>query len=261
MTKTRFKIPGSARSIRSSSGFTLLEVLVAMAILALTLTTLGGSSAMSFQKSNYARHITVATLLARSKMLDIELELEKDGFVSTEQSSHGDFSEEGHKSMRWKALVRPVEFDVSQMLKGMLGADEVSSDQLPDAVGGFLEQFKGTGGGAETVSGQEANELMGGDMLQTIFQQVGDMLKESIREIRLEIEWGEEGRDLDAIVFVQYVTTDGRLSVPQFQNPGVRPGGGGVPPGSTPPNGQNTPPRPPPAQNQGILNLGRGGQP
>ncbi|NJK88601.1 MAG: prepilin-type N-terminal cleavage/methylation domain-containing protein [Myxococcales bacterium] len=64
----------------SKRGFTLLEVMVALSILALALTSIAGINANSFESSNYARGLTVATLLARAKMLDIELELQKDGF-------------------------------------------------------------------------------------------------------------------------------------------------------------------------------------
>ena len=44
-------------------GFTLLEVMVAMAILALSLTAIAGINAAGFANSNYAKYVTVATLL------------------------------------------------------------------------------------------------------------------------------------------------------------------------------------------------------
>ena len=64
----------------SQRGFTLMEVMVSLAILGLALTTIAGIQANSFEASNYARRVTVATMLARSKMIAIELMLEKDGF-------------------------------------------------------------------------------------------------------------------------------------------------------------------------------------
>lgn len=204
-------------------GFTLLEVMVALSILALALVAIAGINANSFESSNYAKHITVATLLARSKMIDIEEELRKDGFGSDAKTWDGDFSEEGYPGMRWKAVARPVEIDVAQLLGPLLGG-EVSSDQLPEEIQAFLGAQSGTLPAvgedaekyAEQVGGSELSQLLGGGQMELIFKQVGETLGDSIREISLEIEWGKEGVDLEDIKFVQYVTTTGRLS---FQPP------------------------------------------
>jgi general secretion pathway protein I len=206
-----------------SRGFTLLEVMVAISILALALVAIAGINATSFESSNYAKHLTVATLLARSKMIDVEELLRKDGFGSDEQSWDGDFSEEGYPGFKWKAVARPVEVDVGQLLGGFLGGDEeVSSDKLPEEMQAFLGALNGeipaVGEDAtkyvEQVGGSELSQLLGGEQMELIFKQVGETLGNSIREITLEIEWGREGIDLEKVKFVQYVTTTGRLTFP-----------------------------------------------
>ena len=215
----------------TSRGFTLLEVMVALSILALALVAIAGTNANSFESSNYAKHVTVATLLARSKMIDIEEELRKDGFGSDEKTWDGDFAEEGYPGMRWRAVARPVEVDVAQLLGPLLGG-EVSSDQLPQEMQAFLGAMNGELPAvgeeaekyAEQVGGSELKQLMGGEGIELIFKQVGETLGDSIREISLEIEWGKEGIDLDEVKFVQYVTTTGRLSF-QPQIAGAQTGG------------------------------------
>jgi general secretion pathway protein I len=200
-------------------GFTLLEVMVALSILALALVAIAGINANSFESSNYAKHVTVATLLARSKMIDIEEELRKDGFGDDEKTWDGDFDEEGYPGMRWRAVARPVEVNVAQLLGPLLGG-EVSSDQLPEEMQAFLGAMNGdlpadseeVAKYAEDVGGSELKQLMGGEQMELIFKQIGETLGDSIREITLEIEWGKEGIDLEEIKFVQYVTTTGRLS-------------------------------------------------
>ena len=61
-------------------GFTLLEVLVAGAILGLGLTAILSAQAGSFNASRHARNISVATGLARCKMNEVEEQLAKLGY-------------------------------------------------------------------------------------------------------------------------------------------------------------------------------------
>jgi general secretion pathway protein I len=223
----------------SKRGFTLLEVMVALSILALALVAIAGINANSFEESNYAKHLTVATLLARSKMIDVEEELRKDGFGDDEKSFDGDFSEEGYSSIRWKAVARPVEIDVAQLLGPLLGG-EVSSDKLPEEMQAFLGAMNGELPAvgeeatqyAEQVGGSELKQLLGGEQMEVIFKQVGETLGDSIREISLVIEWGKEGVDYDSVKFVQYVTTTGRLS---FQPNVAASAPAGLTPGGRPP--------------------------
>lgn len=216
-------------------GFTLLEVMISLAILALALATIAGINANSFESSNYARHITVATLLARSKMLDVEELLRKDGFSDSDKEYDGDFSDEGYSSMKWTATVRKVEVDVGQLVGGLFGG-EVQAENLPDAVTSFLGASKGESdvdpSQLGAVEGNDLSQMLGGGMMEAMFKQVGDTLANSIREVTLEISWGSK-QSAESLKFVQYVTTTGRLAMPQGipdlsaltgQPPGQRPG-------------------------------------
>lgn len=206
-------------------GFTLLEVMVAVSMLALAITAMAAINANSFASSNYARGVTVATLLARSKMLDIEQELQDDGFGSDEKTFDGDFADEGFPGVKWRAVARPVEVDITPLVESFLGG-EVNTESLPGQLQTFMSALNGGGanvsdtGGvlpdeavAEKVQGGDLAKLLGGGQVETIFKQISETLGNSIREITLEIIWGK-GINEETIKFTQYLTTDGRLSGP-----------------------------------------------
>ena len=205
-------------------GFTFLEVMVALAILAMSLTVLSGISANSFDASNYAKFLTVSTMLARSKMIDIEEELRKDGFGDDEKTFDGDFSDEGHPGIKWTAVCRPIEVELGELVGSLLGGD-IDDESLPDAVQNFLgggskaapgeDITAAAGEAAAGAGGADLNQLLAGGGLEPILKGVGETLQKSIREISLEITWKSGEKYEESVRFVQYVTTSGRLALPE----------------------------------------------
>ncbi len=70
-------------------GFTLLEVLVSVAILGLGLTAILSAQAGAFASAAHARNISVATGLLRCKMSEVEEHLYRDGFQDTDETGTG----------------------------------------------------------------------------------------------------------------------------------------------------------------------------
>jgi len=223
------------------AGFTLLEVMISLSILALSLTAIAGINANSFESSNYARGLTVATLLARSKMLDIELELQEDGFSEGIRSLDGDFSDEGYDDMEWEAVIRPIDVDVTKLVRNFFGG-EVSADSLPDQMQTFLGTQEGLSReemADQDVPADDVRALLGGQQLDVVFRQVSETLGNSIREIILDVSWGPENFR-EEVRFVQYVTTTGRISAPTGVDGSMRtPSNTAVPP--TLPDGSPNP--------------------
>ena len=93
----------------SPRGFSLIEVLLALAILATSMTILMASVSHSGQQSVYSAQLTQASLLARSKMIDLEYMIMEEGFSDADRTYSGTFREEGFPDMRWEARVEPVE--------------------------------------------------------------------------------------------------------------------------------------------------------
>ena len=96
---------------RAWGGFTLLEVMIGLALLGLALAVLIKSAAGSIFNSQQAHLMGVATDLARGKMYDIEEKLIKDGFADMDQSQLDAkaFEEEGWPEIRYSYKVEAVE--------------------------------------------------------------------------------------------------------------------------------------------------------
>src|ERR1700709_541867 len=91
----------------SQRAFTLLEVLVAIAILGLGLTVILGSQVGLFTNASRGQHLTVATNLARCKMGELEVKLLTLGYQLTDEHDEGsccgsdDDGNEGYRCV-WK---------------------------------------------------------------------------------------------------------------------------------------------------------------
>lgn len=90
--------------LRQRTGFTLLEVMVAVAILAITLTVIYGSQSQSISLAVEAKFNTRAAFLLKQKLAELEsgnIELRNDD---------GNFGDE-YPGFRWKIEVDEVLFD------------------------------------------------------------------------------------------------------------------------------------------------------
>ena len=86
-------------------GFTLLEVMVAMAIIAIALTAVLGSQSQSVSLASEAKFHTTAALLAQSKMSEIRLKQPEDLI-----SDSGDFGED-YPGYEWRVTLSSVNFN------------------------------------------------------------------------------------------------------------------------------------------------------
>jgi general secretion pathway protein I len=118
---------------RSRHGFTLIEVMVAVVILAVGLSSLFTSEAGAVRIAQRARTTTIATLLARCKMGEVEERVSKEGFPA-EQIDGRDECCEGGEHDGFKC-----EWKVERIV-------------LPE-VGGETGGTGGTGGGGKVAGG------------------------------------------------------------------------------------------------------------
>ncbi len=95
--------PHSALRIPHSNGFTLLEVMVAVAIMAMVLVTLIGLKNSSMRDVALAEHMTTATMLAKRTM-------EETIAVKplTPAEDDGEFPETEFKGYTWKKTIVPT---------------------------------------------------------------------------------------------------------------------------------------------------------
>ncbi len=92
-----------ARHPLNPKGFTLLEVMVAVAIMAMVLITLLGLKNSSMKDVLLAKHITIATMLAKRMM--VENTAAEPGLSPEDE---GTFPEEEYKDYTWKKTVIPT---------------------------------------------------------------------------------------------------------------------------------------------------------
>lgn len=203
--------------MKRTRGFTLLETVIALAILALALMAIFDLNSGAVANHVYSKHLTVASLLARSKMTDLEQKLYDEGFSNDDEEEAGDFSEEGWPNFKWRAkIIAPK-------------TDGVSPDQLIGAIfnlpigetdgemGGIASLFGGgaagaAGGGSNPTNptaaagGGMAGMAMG--MAQPMFNQMIDQLTSSVREVHLTVTW-KEGTLVESIDVVTHVVSLG----------------------------------------------------
>src|SRR4029079_1600304 len=94
---------------RKRAAFTLLEVMVAVAILGLGLTVILTAQTGLFSSAKRAGQLSQAVGLARCKMSEIEVQLLKEGYSITAENEEGPCCEdEESKDLRCKWTISPV---------------------------------------------------------------------------------------------------------------------------------------------------------
>ena len=106
MSRKRTNVEAGRRSMMGHCcrGFTLLEVMIALAILAIALTSLFGSQSSSLSLAIEARFNTAATLLAREKLAEYS-----SGVIEA-VSGEGDFGER-FPGLTWAAEVEDANIE------------------------------------------------------------------------------------------------------------------------------------------------------
>lgn len=204
----------------SARAFTLLEVMVAVAILGLGLVTLLTAQTGLFASSKRAATLSEAIGLARCKMSEIEEHLLREGYQLTTEDEEGPCCEDDDSALRCKwsiATVMLPEFSMSSAdagagedesastmtLEGLGEAkDSLSKGDTPGAVENMQEMMSGgiASGGPSMGAGALAPLAMG-----MVYPQLKAMLEASIRKVTVHVVWMEGKTERDFTV-TQYIT-------------------------------------------------------
>ncbi|PRQ08328.1 type IV pilus modification PilV family protein [Enhygromyxa salina] len=118
---------GGRQAKLGQTGFTLLEVLIAVAILAVSLSSLMGSQMNSMAATRYARDITAVALLAEQQIVELEFFHRREGWVNSDVELEGDFGEQGYDDIAWACTIHFIELpEYNQLLESKEGADDMS---------------------------------------------------------------------------------------------------------------------------------------
>ncbi|HSA58686.1 MAG TPA: prepilin-type N-terminal cleavage/methylation domain-containing protein [bacterium] len=151
-----------------SAGFTLLEVMVAIAILAVSLLAIYSLQSTSLLGSARAQRISVCTQLARLKMdqalIEIEAGIAKGEFPE-EKEEAGTFEEDKYPDYGWRLKIKKVEIPVPP-----------------------------------------APEGVSADIMTQVFTMVSEQLSQATREVKLTIVWrGEDDEEEEGITLTTHV--------------------------------------------------------
>lgn len=87
-------------------GFTLLEVMVAMAILAMSMTSLLASQTASIRATRYAQQVTAIAFLVEYQLIETEYVMRKEGgWILQDKIYEGNFALQGWPEIRHKCVV------------------------------------------------------------------------------------------------------------------------------------------------------------
>ena len=174
------------------SGFTLLEALVSIGILAGLFTAIYGVQASAVRSVRYARDLQRAALLARDKVLEIEWKLKKDGFSVADMTMEGDFDDAEAPEFRWRAEIHRVK------------AEAFEAATAPQV-------------------GDQANPLAAA--FAPAFSMIGRRLADQVRELRVEVIWNDGKHEEGFDVVTHIVQLTGAGAPPPSPVPGLGPGG------------------------------------
>jgi len=197
----------------SRHGFTLLEVMIAVAILGLSLTAIFSSEVGAANVAARARRQNVAATLARCKMGEIEEIIAIEGLPALEKKDTDNCCEH--------APVEGFECDwiVDRIILPELGADdegfEDDEERSPnELVNEVVGEVASEGGPTEQVIAGQAGNLAT-LALQLAFPILKPFLEEQVRRATVAIRW-KEGPEERGFEVTQYLVSDQPAPVDEF---------------------------------------------
>jgi prepilin-type N-terminal cleavage/methylation domain-containing protein len=185
-------------SCRAPSGFTIIEVMVSIMILAVSLVAVFGAQFSAVATVGFSRYTTQAMQLARCRMSEIELEiLVLNGFEEANVESSGECCEvSGGDTEEFSCSWKIERMEVPDMATLMAGSADggVGDSLLDDAMGGT--------GGADT---EDMGML---SMVSSFMPALSNILEQAIRRVTVSVEWkqGSRERTLELSQFLVHPT-------------------------------------------------------
>jgi prepilin-type N-terminal cleavage/methylation domain-containing protein len=165
--------------MRTRRGFTLLEVMISLAILITSMAILFQTQGTAALMTAEAEHLLVATQLAQEKMAEVQFLVENEGFQQDDVFEEGDFDDFGDEALdiqmknleeyHYEFLV--TEIDLSQ-------AGDLSA-MMNQAMGSMSTP------GSSTAPASLPSLPISTDMIV-------EMLDPFIREVKVRVWWGDD---------------------------------------------------------------------
>lgn len=192
----------------SKSGFTLLEVVVAMGILTITLMVMLETQTSSLFMTMDGRRTQLATMLCEEKLKEVSLKLEREGWTSADIEEEGDFEDFGNEEFRGDSLNLDMESDVEDF-HWAYTVRRVELSLPGDVMGSAAELAEGGywGDKSEQMT-EQTSEAQGFDLSDIPGfnpQQLTEYLSNYLREVRVRVWWGENEDETDQVEITTHV--------------------------------------------------------
>jgi prepilin-type N-terminal cleavage/methylation domain-containing protein len=186
------------------AGFTLLEVIISLGILATSLVVLVDTQATAVMSTHEADRITLATNLAQEKMMEVQLIMEREGFGEQDIEEDGDFDDYGEEDFRGDDLHLSLDPDT---LEGFKWAYTVRKIELtiPTNLGDVAGDLAGNGYFGEEGSEMDVGETPDLGDMGISPTMVSEHLAKFIREVRILVWWGPNEDELDQVEITTHI--------------------------------------------------------
>ena len=170
-----------------SRGFTLLEVMIAMAIMMVAFASIMMVQSSSIQSSIKAKNLNIVSMLAHNKMVESELEWEGKKFAEIDKEKEGEFKEP-FQDFRWKREIKEVKFPTLD-LAGAAGD---------------------SGGDAGDTNPAEAGAA---DGMSRVGKIITAYLSKGVREVAITIFWKKGKGEQAFTVSTYWIDLDAEFSI------------------------------------------------
>lgn len=186
-----------------AAGFTLLEVMIAMAILSVALTGLTLALARSVRASQHARFMTQATFLCRKLLVEQENDFITEGFKDdvAVKEEKGEFEDKAFQRFRWTRTTEKIRLPSADQMQA--AATKLLQDKQTEA--GQASSAK-----APSSSGQGGNLTSG---MGGLLGPVKEMLEQGIRRVTVRVWWDEPALPDQKVEVVTFYTDMRRIPV------------------------------------------------
>lgn len=199
------------RRLTTTHGFTLMEVMVAVGILALGLTAIFSSQGQAIKVGTRAQHMNVAALMARCKMSELEEQVMKEGLPAVDDSGRDGCCEDAELEgfeCEWR-IDRVVLPDDALAEEGLEGEGEGGEEAAGPA--GILSDENAQTGAIDSMLGGGGG-LGGGDgfaemAIGIAFPVLKPAIEEQVRRATVVVRW-REGTSTREFDVVQYLVAE-----------------------------------------------------
>lgn len=191
---------------RRRKGFSILEAMVALAILSVALSSVFAAEVGSAKSAMRARRMDAATLLARCKMGEIEELISKEGLPADSKDDSDECCEEGPidgYSCDWKIERVELPEPTLEGTNGDLSSDTGDEETPPEPDPATLTPESVLSG--EGMSGGSGK--CGGQAFDYAYPIMKPFIEEQVRRATVTVKWKEGSREHSFDV-IQYVVAE-----------------------------------------------------